>query len=72
MTLKFPFVGRNIFNELDNQNLENCKEVSKFLHKFLENDRLLWIRKLQKYNKNHIEFKGEWKSIVEKISTDGI
>ena len=72
MILRFPFVGRNVLNWLDNQNLEKCKEASKFLKKFLENDRLLWIRKLQKYNQNHIEFKGEWKSTVKSISLENV
>ena len=70
--LRFPFVGRNILNRLDNQNLEKCKEASKFLHEFLENDRLLWIRKLCKYNQNHNDFKDEWNSTIEKISIENI
>ena len=72
MILRFPFVGRNILNRLDNQNLEKSKETSKFLHVFLENDRLLWIRKLRKYNQNHKDFKDEWNSSIEKISVENI
>ena len=39
---RFPLIGRNIFNKLDNQDLTKSKEISKFLCDFLENDRLIW------------------------------
>ena len=70
--LRYPFVARNIFNQLDNRNLDQCKETSRFLHDFIENDKLYWVRRLQVFNKNHIEFEKAWKSTIDKIPIENL
>jgi len=64
---KFPGVAQRIFNQLDDQHLTKCKEVGRFLSKFLEEDKLLWTRMIKKYGANHVEFKEAWKQVVEKV-----
>ena len=53
---RFPGVAQRIFNQLDDQHLTKCKEVSRFQCKFLEEDKLLWKRMIKKYGANHVEF----------------
>ena len=64
---RFPLIGRNIFNKLDNQDLTKSKEISKFLCDFIENDRFIWERKLQKYCKNQVTFKQAWISVTKML-----
>ena len=67
---RFPGLGRKIFNQLDNQDLIKCKEVSRYQCKFLEDDRLVWTRVIKKYNANHVEFKDAWKLVVDKVPVE--
>ena len=67
---RFPGIGREIFNQLDNKNLSKCKEVSRYQCKFLEDDRLLWTRMIKKYKANHVEFKDAWKLVVVKVPVE--
>ena len=69
---RFPLLGRKIFKKLDNQNLAKVKEAGKFLDAYLKNDRLIWTRRLQKYNKNHTDFKEEWKSATKKVPVGNV
>ena len=52
---RFPFAGKLILNNLENQSLARSKETNRGINKFLENERFYWIRILKKYSKN---FKG--------------
>ena len=60
---RFPEVGEEIFKQLNNQSLAKCKEVSRSQFKFLEENKVLWRRMIEKYsvNKlycdNNLEFK---------------
>ena len=68
--LRFPRVGRRIFNKLNNQDIAKFKEVSKVLSSFLEKDRSFWIRLLQKYGENHATFKEAWISVIKRMPVD--
>ena len=65
LVLRFPLVGRKIFKNFDNQDLAKVKEVSRILNEFQETNKSFWIRRLQKYNENHIEFKEAWVSVTK-------
>ena len=64
---RFPHLGVEIFNNLDNKNLTKCKEVSRYQRKFLEEKKLLWTRMIEKYYVNHLEFKEDWNLVVKKV-----
>ena len=64
---RFPHLGVEIFNNLDNKNLTKCKEVSRYQRKFLEKEKLLWTRMIEKYYVNHLEFKEDWSLIMKKV-----
>ena len=67
---RFPSLGKKIFNQLDNQNLTKCKITAKSFNDFLKNDKVLWTRMIKKYNVNHLEFKDDWKKVMEKVPVE--
>ena len=58
--LRFPGVAEEIFKQLDNQTLTKCKEVDRTWRNFLDQNKLMWTRMIQKYQKNHVQFKENW------------
>ena len=65
--IRFPVVGQYIFKQLDNKTLANCKMVSRTWNDFNNQNKLIWMRKVQKYHRNHIGFEEDWKSVMVKI-----
>ena len=64
--LKYPLIGHQIFDQLDNKNIAKCRWVSRPWYTFLDKEKLVWIRKLEKYNGNHNQrFKEHWKLAVK-------
>ena len=69
---RFPQVGEEIFKQLDNQSLAKCKEVSRSQFKFLEENKVLWRRMIEKYSANNLEFKNAWKLVVERVPVQNV
>ena len=69
MILKFPLIAENIFGELDNKTMTNCKQVSRFWNVFLDEKKLQWFRILQKYAGNMVYFFNDWKIVFMKTPT---
>ena len=46
---RFPLVGQQILQQLDNQNLANCQSVSRWWKKIINGDKTIWIRKIQEF-----------------------
>ena len=65
--IRFPVIGQKIFKELDNKNLAKCRNVSKFWQHFLDNDSLLWKRRIEKYAQNQVKFNENWKLVTSKV-----
>ena len=70
--VRFPGIGEDIFNQLDNQTLARCREVSRSQHKFLEKNKVLWKRMIEKYSANNVEFKDAWKLVVERVPVQNV
>ena len=68
--LKYPVIGNEIFDQLDSKNIVKCKEVKRSWYTFLNKEKLVWIRKIEKYNSNHIEFKKDWKLALKNSPLD--
>ena len=47
--LRFPQIGKDILTEVNNESLMEFKQTSQELSTFLEDEKLLWIRKIRKY-----------------------
>ena len=70
--IRFPVVCRDIFKHLDEESLVKCKRVEKNWHKFLENNSLLWRRRIQKYSKYLARFSKQWKMVTNKVSINNL
>ena len=68
LSLRFPLVARIIFNNLDNESLTKIGDVSRPINKFLDQERIYWLRILGKYEKNFIQFDNAWKISVRQTS----
>ena len=53
---RFPVVTQNVFANLDDKSLTDCKVVGKVLRHFLSNERFFWIIIIYKYFPNHSQF----------------
>ena len=61
MILRFPTVVDAIFKELDNQSVAKCRNVSGLWCEFIDNQKLPWIRKIQKFKRKSDKFNQQWK-----------
>ena len=57
--MKFSHVAHQIFEQLDDQSLVNCKEVAKLWHSYIDNKNLSWIQIVNipttlKYNDSYL------------------
>ena len=68
--VRFPLLGQKIFKQLDDKNLVKIRQVSKILCIFLDNNSLLWRRRIQNFAKNQAEFTKDWKLVTENVSTE--
>ena len=69
---RFPLVSNRILDLLDDTTLMHCKEVSKELNNFLQNEKSVWLRIIRLYKGNIIGFEDSWKKTIEKDSVDNI
>ena len=66
--LRFPLIAEQIFDELDDQNVSKCREISKTWYDATE--RLHWARKIQNLTKENKKHQISWKSVLVNIPTD--
>ena len=64
MILRFPKLIEDIFKELDEKSLANCKIASKSWCDFIDNKKFPIVRKLQEYKRNMEEFRIHWNKVV--------
>ena len=48
--IRFPHIGQEIFNELDNKDLAKCRAISQSWRKFIDEEKISWNRILSKYS----------------------
>ena len=70
LCLRFPFVSRSVFKNLDNESLIKCKTSGRIMNSCINNERSYWIRILKKWNKNFQEFSESWKRVICKTPID--
>ena len=67
---KIPDLGDKIIKELDNQTLVKCKEVQRSWNKFINKEKILWFRMIQKYIGVKNEFSIAWRKVLTKVPAD--
>ena len=50
--IRFPHIAQQIFENLDNKSLTNCREVTRSWKQFIDNKKLTWFRICEKYCPN--------------------
>ena len=48
LLLRFPSIAQDIFKELDNKSLIKCRKLSVPVQNFIDNEKFIWIRPMQK------------------------
>ena len=71
---RFPHIGKNILNNLDNESLVNCKEVGRALSNFLEEEKIAWIREIGNYTNQfqNKKFRESWRLVIQKTNSERI
>ena len=47
--LRFPHLGKKIFEQIGNEDLNKCTAVDKYWNKFISSQKMPWIRMINKY-----------------------
>ena len=63
---RVPSIAKKIFNFLDKQSLVKCKGIDKNIKRFLDNERFFFLRIINNYKGNFVEFEESWKKILHK------
>ena len=72
LCLRFPSIAESIFDELDNQSLVKCREVSREWSEFLNSPKFVLMRKIQKTVETRRKFRVVWNSVGNKLNTNTI
>ena len=70
--IRFPILFQGILNELDNKSLTKCRRINKEWQTFIDNERFVSFRKIQKYHSNMEEFFEQWKKVTQNASKETI
>ena len=65
MILRSPHVATDIFKELDNETLANCRKVSRLWCDHLDNQKMYWVRMIQRYSTNMKNSYQQWKKALK-------
>ena len=62
---RFSHVATDIFKELDNETLTNCRKVSRLWCDHLDNQKMYWVRMIQRYSTNMKNSYQQWKKALK-------
>ena len=69
---RFPHLNELLFIELDNESLVTCKEVDKTWNKFIDSQKLLWIRMMEKHIGRLEQYPETWKKVTSKTQVKNV
>ena len=69
---RFPFVAKNIFNNLDNQSLVQAKNVCRTWRNSIISQKFSWIRKIQTHIDDEQEFTSNWQRVLVRTSVETV
>ena len=67
---RFPSAALKIFKILDNQSLVRARKTNQSIKDFLGNERLFYLRIINSFEGNFVQFEYAWKKVVHKISVE--
>ena len=67
---RFPVLGQKIFKQLGDTNLAKSRKVGRYWHNFLDNESLLFRRRIQNYAQHQVQFKEAWQLVTKNVPTE--
>ena len=67
---RFPDLGKDILDCLDDKKLVRCRRISKRWKTFTDQQKTIWIRMIEKYLGKSNTFPDDWKKVVFKTPVD--
>ena len=68
---RFPHLSQNIFNNLDNNSLTNCREVCRTWKSSIDCEKFACLRRIQKYRRR-LEPLDQWNEVIKKTPVEEI
>ena len=74
--IRFPEISELVFKNLDNESLAKCRLVSRKLKTCIDEEKVLWLRIIQKYYGDLDKYPGSefagtiWKMVLDKTPTE--
>ena len=72
MISRFPHVAASIFKELDNKTLNNCRKVSRLWCDHLDDQKMYWVRMIQRYSTNMKSSYQQWKKVLQNTRVEHV
>ena len=69
---KFPHLAKSVFDQVDEQSLNLCKEISGDVLEYLDSERFFWIRMIKKYQRRLKDFPKLWKLVIDKTPLEKV
>ena len=70
---RFPHLAKRIFDQVDNQSLNHCKEISGEILEYLASERFFWIRLVKRYhNHQNPYYNRRWKLVIDKTPVERV
>ena len=66
---RFREIFEIIFHDLDNISLKNCRNVCKAWKSFIDTDKFIWLKRIEKYRGSMEKFSYQWSKVIEKTPT---
>ena len=70
--LRFPHLSEAIFDNMNNQSLFTCMNVSRIWHEYLKNQKFIYIRSMEKFVKDNKGSEKSWNRIIKKCNFETI
>ena len=70
--LRFPHLSEAIFDNMNNQSLFTCMNVSRIWHEYLKNQKFILIRSMEKFVKDNKGAEKSWNRIIKKCNFETI
>ena len=71
---RFPDIAEDIFESLDDESLVRCKESSRSISSFMDEDTKFWKRIIRKYLHDqdyyNVDFTKNWASLMDTKQTE--
>ena len=69
---RFPHLAKDIFDRVNDQSLDLCKEISREVLEFLDSEQFFWFRIISKYQRELKDFPKLWRLVIDKTPVENV